>query len=39
VWFTSLVGIADHMDKLSAEGTWSPSVEVLPYYQKPPATE
>ena len=39
VWFTSLGGIAAHMDKLSAEGAWFPSVEALPYYQKPPATE
>ncbi len=37
VWFTTLNGIADHMEALEASGTWGPSVEPLPYYEQPPA--
>ncbi len=37
VWFTTLGGIADHMDTLEAAGTWSPSIEKLPYYETPPS--
>ena len=37
VWFTTLGGIADHMDTLVATGAWSPSVEHLPYFDTPPA--
>ena len=37
VWFTTLDGIADHMDKLIADGEWSPTVEKLPKYAAPPA--
>lgn len=37
VWFTTLGGIADHMDALQAAGTWSPSAERLPYYDAPPS--
>lgn len=37
VWFTTLAGIADHMDALEKSGTWSPSVEKMPLYDAPPA--
>ncbi len=36
VWFSTLAGIADHMDALQKSGTWSPSVEKLPYFNAPP---
>ena len=36
VWFTTLAGIADHLDALQATGGWSPSVEKLPYFSAPP---
>ncbi|MEP1355354.1 MAG: polysaccharide deacetylase [Tateyamaria sp.] len=39
VWFTTLGGIADHMDALSADGTWSPSVEKLQNFTSPPASK
>ncbi|MEP4195278.1 MAG: polysaccharide deacetylase [Aliishimia sp.] len=35
VWFASLGQIADHLDALQAAGTWSPSVENIPYYNAP----
>ena len=35
VWFTTLSGLADHLDKLVAGGKWSPRVEKLPYYPGP----
>ena len=34
VWFTTLAGLADHLDGLAAGG-WSPRVERLPYYSGP----
>ncbi len=37
VWFTTLSGIADHLDALQAEGAWQPTVESLPYVDSPPA--
>ena len=37
VWFTTLGGIADHMDSLAASGTWSPSIERLPFFEAPPS--
>ncbi|MFN3209355.1 MAG: ribulose phosphate epimerase, partial [Roseovarius sp.] len=39
VWFTTLGGIADHMAALENAGTWSPSVETLPYFTTPPAQQ
>lgn len=39
VWFTTLGGIADHMTALENAGTWSPSVEPLPYFTTPPAQQ
>lgn len=39
VWFTSLGGIADHMDGLAANGTWSPSIETLPFFDAPPSQQ
>ncbi|MEM7684989.1 MAG: polysaccharide deacetylase [Pseudomonadota bacterium] len=33
VWFTTLSGIADHMDALVASGGYAPRVEELPYYK------
>ena len=39
VWFTTLGGIADHMDALVAQGTWAPTVEPLPYFDAPPAQQ
>ncbi|MEM9059062.1 MAG: polysaccharide deacetylase family protein [Pseudomonadota bacterium] len=35
VWFTTLGGIADHMDALASSGAYSPRVEALPYYAEP----
>ena len=35
VWFATLDEIADHMDQLQRSGTWTPSVERLPYYDGP----
>ncbi|MEL7000674.1 MAG: polysaccharide deacetylase [Pseudomonadota bacterium] len=35
VWFTTLSGIADHMDALAASGGYAPRVEELPYYSDP----
>ncbi|MEM9603154.1 MAG: polysaccharide deacetylase [Pseudomonadota bacterium] len=37
VWFTTLGGIADHLDALTAAGSWQPSTERLPYVDSPPA--
>jgi len=37
VWFTTLAGIADHMDDLTGKGIWSPTVETLPFYETPPS--
>ena len=34
VWFTTLSGIADHLDTLAAAG-WTPRTERLPYYSGP----
>ncbi len=34
VWFTTLAGVADHLDALAADG-WSPRTENLPYYRGP----
>ena len=39
VWFTTLGGIADHMDSLAASGTWSPSIERLPFFEAPPSQD
>ena len=39
VWFTMLGGIAGHMDSLAARGTWSPSIETLPFYEAPPSQQ
>jgi peptidoglycan-N-acetylglucosamine deacetylase len=35
VWFATLEQIADHMDALQEAGSWSPSVDHLPYYNGP----
>ncbi|MEM8622090.1 MAG: polysaccharide deacetylase [Pseudomonadota bacterium] len=35
VWFARLGEIADHLDFLEAEGTWTPRTEKLPYYTRP----
>lgn len=35
VWFTTLSGVADHMDSLVESGTYNPRTENLPYYQGP----
>lgn len=35
VWFTTLSGIADHLDGLTASGAYAPRVEELPYYDGP----
>lgn len=35
VWFTTLSGIADHMDSLVDGGDYVPRNEALPYYQGP----
>jgi len=35
VWFTTLAGIADHLDGLEAAGTYAARVETLPYYSGP----
>ncbi|MEM7210682.1 MAG: polysaccharide deacetylase [Pseudomonadota bacterium] len=35
VWFTSLSGIADHLDGLTESGEYAPRVETLPYYGAP----
>ncbi|MEM1160199.1 MAG: polysaccharide deacetylase [Pseudomonadota bacterium] len=35
VWFTTLAGIADHLDGLTVSGAYSPRVETLPYYSGP----
>ncbi len=37
VWFTTLAGIADHMEALEKAGTWSPSVEKMPFFDAPPS--
>ena len=39
VWFSTLAGIADHLDALQKTGVWSPSVEKLPYFNGPPAKQ
>lgn len=35
VWFASLAQIADHVQSLIAEGTWTPRVDSLPLYDSP----
>jgi len=35
VWFATLAEIAAHIDGLISRGEWSPSVERLPFWQKP----
>ena len=35
VWFTTLAGIADHLDGLTTSGEYVPRVEELPYYDGP----
>lgn len=37
VWFTSLEGIANHMETLEKSGSWQPSTENLPYFDASPA--
>ncbi len=39
VWFTTLGGIADHLDALQAAGSWTPSIEQTPPYGCPPAIQ
>ncbi|MEM7191096.1 MAG: polysaccharide deacetylase [Pseudomonadota bacterium] len=35
VWFTTLAGIADHLDNLESTGAFTPRTESLPYYSGP----
>ncbi|MEM6988166.1 MAG: ribulose phosphate epimerase, partial [Pseudomonadota bacterium] len=37
VWFTTLAGVADHLDALQQAGQWQPSIDRLPYVSAPPA--
>ena len=35
VWFAPLEGIAAHVRRLVADGTWTPRLDRLPYYDRP----
>ena len=35
VWFASLEDIAAHVQRVVADGTWTPRVDHLPYYDGP----
>ena len=35
VWFARLDQVCDHVQRLMAEGRWSPRVETLPVYESP----
>lgn len=35
VWFTTLAGIVEHLDALTADGAYRPRIERLPYYTGP----
>ena len=35
VWFARLDQVCDHVQKLMAEGRWTPRYETFPLYQSP----
>ena len=35
VWFAPLEEIAAHVQRVMAEGTWTPRIDRLPYYDGP----
>ncbi len=35
VWFATLEGIAAHVKRVIADGTWTPRIDRLPYYDGP----